>query len=239
MTHNQINYWNLKETSRHNVVSEKETNRHNVTTEVETERHNRAGEFIDLGKLNESIRHNKATEGIESGKLAETTRHNQASETIDLGKLNESVRHNMASEQLSQSNIDLGYANVGLGYANVGLGYSNLAELGRHNITLEDLEQQRVSSTQMVNSANADYTRLKGEWEALLNNSQLNINKATERKINAQVDEIGANINNLQASSAYTNKKVQYYEYEMILKQITDAANSMGNIMKGLRYGTK
>lgn len=57
MTHNQIDYQNLKETERHNLAYELELNRHNVATEIETNRHNVVGEV-------ETNRHNIATEGL-------------------------------------------------------------------------------------------------------------------------------------------------------------------------------
>nr|AVD54023.1 ORF1 [Macaque picobirnavirus 1] len=57
MTHNQIDYQNLKETERHNLAYEIELNRHNVATEIETNRHNVVGEV-------ETNRHNVATEGL-------------------------------------------------------------------------------------------------------------------------------------------------------------------------------
>lgn len=101
MTRNQIEYWNVKETGRHNLATETETNRHNLATEA-----------VDLGNLQEAQRHNRTTEGltgqslgIEAQKAAETARHNLASEKLtqsDLnirgGTLEETTRHNHQTE---------------------------------------------------------------------------------------------------------------------------------------------
>lgn len=80
----------LKETARHNVVSEKETNRHNVAYERETNRHNVTTE-------NESKRHNLTTEANETRKTSESIRHNKVTET-------ESHRSNLANEQIGRRN---------------------------------------------------------------------------------------------------------------------------------------
>lgn len=93
MTHNQIEYWNLQETKRHNVTTEDESKRHNVAGEGETNRHNVVTENIEIGKLGEQTRHNKATEW-------ETNRHNVETENIGYGTLAESVRHNTATESI-------------------------------------------------------------------------------------------------------------------------------------------
>lgn len=101
MTRNQIEYWNMKESGRHNVA-----------TEGETERHNRATEGIDISKLTESQRHNLETERQGSIDVAtrrmsqqEAVRHNIVSEgqgAVDLnikaGQLAETQRHNTATE---------------------------------------------------------------------------------------------------------------------------------------------
>lgn len=92
MTANQINYWNLQETKRHNV-----------TTEGETERHNRATEGIDLGRLEETRRHNVASEGIEQGKLD----LGYAQLGKDYAVLAEQNRHNLATEQNAAVDLNI------------------------------------------------------------------------------------------------------------------------------------
>lgn len=107
MTANQINYWNLQENKRHNLVSEG-TEKDKLS---ESKRHNVAGEQLESGKLYESQRHNVATENISLGSLFESSRHNKATEselqrhnvaleTVDSGKLQESQRHNRYQEKL-------------------------------------------------------------------------------------------------------------------------------------------
>lgn len=99
MTANQIAYWNLSE-----------TNRHNIATEGETGRHNRQQESIDLSKLEETKRSNvaneKETNRSNLAREAETHRSNTVRESIDLGQFNENIRHNKASERTNQQNAD-------------------------------------------------------------------------------------------------------------------------------------
>lgn len=116
MTNNQINYWNLQETKRHNVVSEDELKRHNIAGESETNRHNVQQEYIGFGNLAETTRHNKATEGYSFASLAEATRHNKAAEalqsqSIDLGydQLAETTRSNQERERQTRVRDELNY----------------------------------------------------------------------------------------------------------------------------------
>lgn len=78
----QVQYWGLKETERHDKVTEQETERHNKATEKETNRHNVETEVLGWATLAENTRHNMATESIARSQLAEVTRHNMATESI-------------------------------------------------------------------------------------------------------------------------------------------------------------
>lgn len=98
MTHNQIDYQNLKETMRHNKELEAqgaqtlaETARHNLAFEQETNRSNLVNEAIKSASQEESARSNRANEELkhESNVLnysanikgiAENSRHNRAYE---------------------------------------------------------------------------------------------------------------------------------------------------------------
>lgn len=98
MTHNQIDYQNLKETMRHNKELEAqgaqtlaETARHNQAYEQETNRSNLVNEAIRSATQAEEARSNRASEALkhESNVLnysaniqgiAETSRHNRAYE---------------------------------------------------------------------------------------------------------------------------------------------------------------
>lgn len=83
---------------------------------------------------------------IDYAKHKENVRHNKRSEKQTDKSIAENVRHNKKTEQLSQANVDLGYANVGLGY-------SNLAELYRHNAQTEIISQQQVDESIRHNTA--------------------------------------------------------------------------------------
>lgn len=124
MTANQINFANLRETKRHNRISEKET-----------QRHNQSSEGIQYAGVREQARHNVATEGINwysaqslaglqslqgqkvksevgvqaaeqsakaeyyTGQLGETRRHNIAVE-------NETALHNRSTETSQATHWD-------------------------------------------------------------------------------------------------------------------------------------
>lgn len=122
MTRNQIAYWELQETKRHNSRTEgqkdvelQEFGRHNVAVEGETTRHNVADESIRSGTLSENVRHNRVEESVKQGSLAETVthnrvveaesnRHNLATETQAANELRETTRHNVESESINWVN---------------------------------------------------------------------------------------------------------------------------------------
>lgn len=165
MTHNQINYWNLQETKRHNLVGEQETSRHN-----------RATESVDLGKLSESNRHNLATESKDLGNLKESIRHNVATENLtsrDLniaaGTLAENRRHNISSESISNKLAD----------SNVELNQANAA-----------LAQVRTTWETLNNSANLELTQAqKDEVQGKISKLE-----AETKNLNAQTDKTHSDI---------------------------------------------
>lgn len=191
MTRNQIEYWNMKETGRHNIVTEKETGRHNVATEKETNRHNLVQENIDLGHLNESIRHNKATE-------TETNRHNLRTEGqtdvslgleagklhVEEGKLQETIRHNQASETLS--NRDLNIKSEALG------------ETERHNYMTETIDYSRVSAQNALDELRAQAQQVENEWASVQKTQQYTLTEAQKKQINQQISESNARIADLE-----------------------------------------
>lgn len=197
MTNNQINYWNLQETKRHNVVGETETNRHNVATETETNRHNVMTEKIDLGKLNETIRHNKAGEGltsrqldIQEATLRETGRHNRATEgltgqqlslqnrQVDLGfgQLGESIRHNQATERLTGTDL-----NIKSGV---------LDETTRHNVVSEQISKLGAISQRDLNESISALNDVRSTWEGLQASQNVKLTDAKIRQINAGINKM-------------------------------------------------
>lgn len=191
MTRNQIEYWNMKETGRHNLVTEKETGRHNVVTEGETKRHNMVQEGIDLGHLNESIRHNKATE-------TETNRHNLRTEgqtdvslgiesgrlQLEAAKLAETSRHNQASEIISNRDLNI---------------KSELAgETQRHNYISETLDYQRIQAQNALDEARAQAQQIDNDWASVQRTQQYSLTEAQKNQINQQISESNARIADLE-----------------------------------------
>lgn len=215
MTQNQINYWNLKESQRHNYISETETNRHNVATEG-----------IDLGKLNETVRHNKVSEGqtdrslgIESGKLDETKRHNLQTERqadvnlgIQAGSLQETKRHNQASEALTGADL-----NIRSG---------QLAETNRHNVVTEALSKIQTVSQAELNEANAALANVRSTWEAIKSNADVQLSGAKQREINALIQKMEDERALLQSQKRRSDFGVFWDFYDRALETF-DRINSM------------
>lgn len=169
MTANQINYWNLQETGRHNRV-----------TEAETERHNRRTEDIDLAKLSETTRHNMATEDISNRTLSETTRHNLAQESYNVNNLAETQRHNVATESIGQYDVNIKQQQV--------------EEQERHNTVAEALEQISNKAKVIQARAEADYKETMGYWKDLEGASSVALSEAQRVQISHLIDKIDGEI---------------------------------------------
>lgn len=132
----QVQYWNLKETQRHNAAMEsqaanelKETQRRNLEVErqgrdtiAENQRHNQEVEKTNWFSANESARHNKEQEKIGWSNLEESKRHNQVQESI--ADRNTAVGEAMLpfNQSESQMKTTTGYVNAA---ANAGKNLGN------------------------------------------------------------------------------------------------------------------
>lgn len=220
MTQNQINYWNLQELKRHNVVGEGETNRHNLVTERETGRHNLATENIDISKLAETSRHNRAGEKIEAGKLSESARHNLVSEGqnqqqlgINLGNLSELSRHNKAGEYLQ--GIDLSI-----------LG-DRLTEETRHHMNQESIDRYNADTSRLVGEAQAALNQVRSTWEGLQSSSNIGLNDARVRQINRELDLLEQQITNAR------NQNQVFYANNFFnnLNSVSNSVRNVGQIL--------
>lgn len=136
MTHNQINYWTLKENQRSNRAKEVETNRHNVATETQSSRELAETQRANLAKESENYRHNYATE-------TEGARHNKATEQQTANDLLEKSRSNRAQEALKHE-YNLVKA-------------SDVAEKERANRANEVIGRNNATANLIGASSNADY----------------------------------------------------------------------------------
>lgn len=136
MTHDQILYWQYKESVRSNKARE------NLTAEqnVETKRSN-------IARETETKRHNIATEILSSRQIAEAQRHNMATEIATINSLNEQSRHNRAIEAVQRAQVSVAQSQIGLGYA-------QLAETARHNISNETYNMHSLAEVTRHNMAN-------------------------------------------------------------------------------------
>lgn len=173
MTRNQIEYWNYRETGRHNVATENETNRHNVVTENETERHNRAGENIDISKLAETKRHNLVTEG--------------QNVDISMANLAETMRHNMSQEDLQRSNLSIDAA--------------KLNESVRHNTTSEGIDALIARSQAQLNATIAQLNSVRADWEPYMNQSNANVNLAKIEQMHKELELLDTEIQHNKLSN--------------------------------------
>lgn len=208
MTHNQINYWNLQESKRHNVVTETETNRHNVATEN-----------IDLGRLQETTRHNLATEG-------ETNRHNVRTEGqtdvnlgLQQGTLSEVQRHNLASEQL--------------GYGNLNLGYGQLTEQQRHNVSTESIQKFQAVSQDELNKARSQLLQTQNDWEALQQSANVTLTEAKVRQINKLNDEVDSQIKQIEWNIKKGQIDAAFKVYEEMLKGLDSLSGAVDALIPG------
>lgn len=234
MTQNQINYWNLQESKRHNVAGEQETNRHNVVTENETNRHNVATEGIDLGKLNETIRHNKASEGlasrgydIQESQLRETNRHNIATENLGVGQLNlgygqlaatnrdldiksqqqaETARHNQASEILTGTDLNI-KSDV-------------LAETNRHNVVGEQISKYQAVSQADLNSSLTALNEVRTTWEQINQSKNIALSDAKIRQINAGISKMEKEMSLLESQKTQTDLNNFWNTYNEIFSAV-------------------
>lgn len=253
MTQNQIAYWNLQESKRHNVVGEGETNRHNVATENETNRHNIATEQISISDLQERQRHNLESERLGRDTLAETNRHNMAGE-------GETYRHNLATENISQQQVNVSRDvaseqarhNVATeretGRHNVSteqIQFGGLSETQRHNLREEmlkgydlNIKQQGQTETKRHNIAsekNTQYSnvtqRRKAEADAAVANANLEIQKWNQadksRLTDAQIRQVDSAIDKMRQD--ITESKVR--NVTSVWQQVNNSANAVAKII--------
>lgn len=134
-----------------------ESRRHNQVVEIETERSHRTDET-------ERNRHNVASEGIEASKAA--AQHAQVG--LGYAQLSEQNRHNVVLEGQNQQSLNYKQRELGLRGSELGIEMSKLAEVRRHNVAYEDIQQ----------------------FEADLHKEQVDINKWRARFQNAR-DVVG------------------------------------------------
>lgn len=197
MTRNQIEYWNLNETRRHNVTTENETVRHNQASESETNRHNVVSEGIDLGQLSETARHNRAGEAVA-----------QQNVQLGLGTLSENIRHNRASEALTGTDLNIRS--------------SIAAETARHNAVTEGIDQSRATVDNALTEAKTAYQDIVNTWENVQRMKNVNLTTAQIDQANAYLDQIKAATDKLQKEAAWYG----YDEILKSIQQINNYLNT-------------
>lgn len=204
MLQTQVNYWNYKETQRHNIATEQyytanlgETQRHNVVSEAlikqqndETTRHNLESERFNWGSLAETTRHNMSTE-------IETNRHNVAYETEtnrhNVVTENETMRHNVANEN----------------------------ETRRHNREEEGIGWYNANTQRFAAQSTAAYQQMAGR-AALIQANAASAN-ATTNRINASTNKRNADINQQNANTNFLRN--EYYNSSVQSQNELNAAN--------------
>lgn len=222
MTRNQIEYWNLQETGRHNAVTERETERHNRVGETETNRHNVMTENIDIGKLNESIRHNKQTESLGWANLSETNRHNVATEDLGWANLGETSRHNQTQEGIDMSRWNEvkrhNQAQETLQGVDLNIQSDRYWEDKRHNVATENISQYDSETKRLAAEAQANYNNVKATWEGILNSQHIELTDKNIQQINKQMEKLDVDIENAKK-----------YGNTIYWNQINDSINTLSN----------
>nr|AVX53508.1 putative ORF1 [Marmot picobirnavirus] len=93
----QVSYWNLKETQRHDYVTEEQNER----TIEETKRRNKATEALTAQANAETARRNRMQERLNQIELEIKQNYNAFQAEIGYRNLDENVRHNLAQESVS------------------------------------------------------------------------------------------------------------------------------------------
>lgn len=206
MTHNQINYWTLQESTRHNLASEGETQRHNL-----------ASENIETGKLQETSRHNLATENIDISKLAETSRHNLASEGQGYMQLAETHRHNVSEEAIGSAQAKAALQNADTNAYNANTNRLVANETNRHNTVTEDETASHNDAMESV-----------AQLEALTKRDEYALrSKLTD----AQIDQINANIDQIKSNI----KHMSFQNAQLVTQSINDVMSAFNNGTKGAK----
>lgn len=222
MTKNQIDYWNMRETGRHNVATEKETNRHNLMTEKvdlgklgEQQRHNVESENIERGKLDlghlqlgETYRHNTIAEQLEGQKVTEQGRHNLAAEEAENKRIVESVRHNQSTESLTGYDLNLQQAKA--------------QEVQRHNLATEEVEATKAEAQYAINMANADLINLQKEWESLKQSADLELTQTQIKELDERINKYSTEIAKLNSDITRNN----FRNFNETLNSVTQGLSS-------------
>lgn len=244
MTQNQIAYWNLKETTRHNLATEAqasdvlaESKRHSLATEAvasfsakEQARSNRAHESIAWFQSQETQRHNIAAESEQKrsnlAREAEQYRSNTAQEAISWAQYAEGQRHNRASEALNAIDVDTRARKAA---ADIELGVNTLAETHRANSARESETWRHNQETEryLGYTTKAD-TKLKDAQAALTSANAKNASMQ-QQLIQQQID---AEYGTAQAQQLWSNVSLnQQYASSSAFKQQTDSARIISDLL--------
>lgn len=167
MTKNQIDYWSLVESERHNRRSEREESRANRARERENTRSNVARET-------EQNRANLASEQLSRERNAISAETNTINRLYNERSLAETERRNLVSEELSRAQLGASLSSIEanryaseLNYSaalnQVGLGYSQLEETARRNQAVEAEEHRRNVAQEGTNRYAAVSNRMNAQ----------------------------------------------------------------------------
>jgi len=176
MTHNQIEYWKLKETARTNRAQEKER-----------ERSARASEDINYAGVAENVRHNLEGERLQAMSLEEAARHNAATE-------GEAIRSNLQNEAIrtesNKINLSLGLGQIETSKygAAMSAGASryatdrNVAELSRHNLATEEYSYFKTDVDKSLGEAGVEARNREIDLKQQQQNLAVRAQDETERR---------------------------------------------------------
>lgn len=197
MTHNQIDYWNLRETQVHNRAMERETYRSN-----------KAREHLSMKEQREIRRANRAKERLTASEQAETHRANVAREGYNISSLVEQSRHNYATEGLTSTDLSIKT--------------SQQREVARHNQATELNEQKRIQETKIANDLQKAYNDAKVELEKQKVEAEAYKDKRVAEYYYTQVDKLQQEIDSYW-DKYYTERDLKYLD--TIERYIRDLTN--------------
>lgn len=213
MLQTTVNYLNVLESKRHNLVTEKQTDVDLAIKRGELEVHR--------GQLAETSRHNQVTESQGWATILETNRHNLVTEGIQAYDAGTRRIQTDINRFEADTHRFAAYSSAGIGWANVAInqGQLEVAQRRINNDFVSAMSNYQNSYSQASSAAaNAATREAELSHQIFYDTNMLNINQqnADTNLMNAETNRMNAETNQFNASvnayNAETNRKKQKIE---------------------------
>lgn len=207
-----VQYLNVLETKRHNLVSESQ--------QKEQIDINRFSANVQAGQLEETKRHNRVTEEISWGNLHELERHNTVQESINEFDAN-TRRYQIAINQFeADTHRYAAVQNAGIGWANVAVNQGQLA-----------VSQTRAANDYDIGLKNAAINLTRAETEAKKQQEDVRWHDVSAG-ISEQSNELRSQ--ELDWNKSYQQQKLNIDKANMIWRNTLDTIDTASNLFHNL-----